>query len=437
MSSDGGTLLLRDLEKKMGVIDRLAGCFNDKRNPAYVEHSLGQMLRQRIMGLAAGYEDLNDFNRLRHDPLHALLAERPDLLGEDRVREEDKGKALAGHATLNRLELGAENTDGRYKKIEAKPEEIEALLLREGVKRIPRHSQTIVLDFDATDDPLHGAQEGAFFHGYYKSYCYLPLYCFCGSIPLWAQLRDAKRDACDGTVEALEKIVPAIRERFGPKVEILVRADSGFARDEIMDWCECNRVQYLLGLAKNKRLDRELEDAFGEIQASVEAGGSYPQRRFRDFEYRTLDSWSRERRVVGKAEWLEHGKNPRFVVTNVSRGEMEARGLYEDVYCARGDMENRIKEEQLDLFADRTSTHWKASNQLRLWFSAFAHLLVSVMRADVLKGTEFANATVGQIRVKLFKIGARIKVSCRRVHVELVSAYPWFESFARAHAQTG
>ena len=437
LSSDGGGLLLREVEKKLGLIDQLADCFTDLRKQEYVEHPLEQMLRQRILGLALGYEDLNDFNRLRYDPLHALFAERPDLLGLDRARKEDEGKALAGHATLNRLELSAEHVDGRYKKILPDFEAIEDLLITEGVKRIPRRSNTIILDFDATDDPLHGAQEGAFFHGYYKSYCYLPLYCFCGSIPLWAQLRDAKRDACDGTVEALEKIVPAIRRRFGKKVKILLRGDSGFARNAIMEWCEQNDLQYVLGLAKNKRLKAELEGAYGEIAASVEAGAELPQRRFRDFDYQTLKSWGEARRVVGKAEWLERGKNPRFVVTNVPREEMEGSELYEQVYCARGDMENRIKEEQMDLFADRTSTHWKASNQLRLWFSAFAHLLVSTLRADVLKGTELATATVGQIRVKLFKIGARIQVSCRRVHIELVSAYPWFSSFARAHAQSG
>jgi hypothetical protein len=437
LSSDGGALLLREVEKAGRLIERLATCFEDGRNPAYVEHPLEQMLRQRIFGLATGYEDLNDFNRLRYDPLHALLAERSDLLGQERLHPEDQGKALAGHATLNRLELGAEGTDGRYKKITPDVNAIEALLIAEGVKRIPRKSKTIILDFDATDDPLHGKQEGAFFHGYYNSYCYLPLYCFCGSIPLWAELRDAKRDACDGTTEALEKIIPAIWKRFGRKTKILLRGDSGFARESIMRWCEDHGVEYVLGLAKNNRLNAELDEAFGEIKATVDAGSELPQRRFADFSYQTQTSWSCQRRVIGKAEWLERGKNPRFIVTNIKKASFAAAELYEEIYCARGDMENRIKEEQMDLFADRTSTHWESSNQLRLWFSAFAHLLVSILRADVLKGTEFAHASVGQIRVKLFKIGARIKVSCRRVHIELVSAYPWIKSFARAHAQTG
>ncbi len=333
--------------------------------------------------------------------------------------------------------------DTRYKKIIAKPQEIEALLIEEGVKAIPRKSQEIILDFDATDDPLHGNQEGAFFHGYYRHYCYLPLYCFCGNIPLMAQLRDAKRDASSGTVEALKKITCAIRKRFGRKVRIIVRADSGFAREEIMAWCEDNGVYYCLGLARNKRLSARLGKCFGELYRAIHSGEiQVPCRRFEDFEYRTRKSWSRARRVVGKAEILDKGQNPRFVVTNLPAeglpGEPQerfaARALYEKLYCARGEMENRIKEAQQDLFADRTSTSWMASNQLRLWFSAFAHLMVSVLRAEVLRGTDLASATLGQIRLKLFKIGARIKISCRRIHLELASAYPYQETFRRACA---
>ena len=445
LSSDGGGLILREVEKKMRVIDGLATCFSDHRNQRFVEHSVPELLRQRIFGLALGYEDLNDHDRLRLDPVHALLAGKTDPVGAHRVMQRDQGKALAGHATLNRLELGAEKLDSRYKKIEANPKQIEDLLIREGVKAIPRRSREIVLDFDATDDPLHGDQEGAYFNGYYKSYCYLPLYCFCGSIPLWAELRDCKRDACAGTVEALEKIVPAIRKRFGNKVQIIVRGDSGFARDRIMSWCEKQKkVYYCFGLARNTRLASHLDKSFTELNAGIESGSeTLPVRRFVDFKYRTLKSWRRARRVVGKAEVLKKGKNPRFIVTNIPKKGFDARStkrfqgaaLYEKFYCARGDMENRIKEEQLDLFADRTSTHWMSSNQLRLWFSAFAHLILSVLRADVLKGTAFAHATVGEIRLKLFKIAARVTVSCRRIHFELASAYPWANTFDRAHAQ--
>lgn len=445
LSSDGGGLILREVEKKLGVIERLAKCFADYRNQRFVEHSIPQLLRQRIVSLALGYEDLNDHDRLRLDPLHAVLAGKDDPLGVDRLMERDKGKALAAHSTLNRLELGAEQLDARYKKIAADSEQIEALLIEEGVKAIPRRSREIVLDFDATDDPLHGQQEGAYFHGYYKSYCYLPLYCFCGSIPLWAELRDCKRDASAGTVDALKKIVPIIRKRFGRQVRIIVRGDSGFAREEIMAWCEKqNRVYYCLGLARNNRLSRSLQPRFDDLHDAIESGlETVPSRRFEDFTYRTQKSWSRTRRVIGKAEVLEKGDNPRFIVTNLPKkgfkGEdakrWRATELYEQFYCARGDMENRIKEEQLDLFADRTSTHWMASNQLRLWFSAFAHLIVSVLRAEVLQGTSLAKATVGQIRLKLFKIGVRVKVSCRRVHFEMASAYPWVEAFTKAHHQ--
>ena len=443
LSSDGGAVFLRGVDLKMGLIERLAGCFSDYRLPCLVEHKVAELLRQRIGALALGYEDLNDHDRLRLDPLHALIAGKADVLGEDRLCEEDRGKALAAHSTLNRLELGALGGDTRYKKIIAKPQEIEALLIEEGVKAIPRKSREIILDFDATDDPLHGNQEGAFFHGYYRHYCYLPLYCFCGNVPLLAQLRDAKRDASSGTVEALEKITRAIRKRFGRKVRIIVRADSGFAREEIMAWCEANAVYYCLGLARNKRLGARLGKSFGELYEGIKTGEiQVPCRRFEDFEYRTRKSWSRARRVVGKAEILDKGQNPRFVVTNLPAegfaGEPEerfaARPLYEKLYCARGEMENRIKEAQQDLFADRTSTSWMASNQLRLWFSAFAHLMLSVLRAEVLRGTDLASATLGQIRLKLFKIGARIKISCRRIHLELASAYPYQETFRRACA---
>lgn len=438
LSSDGGLLFIREVENRRGILGRLARCFSDVRLQCLVEHSVEELVRQRIGALALGYEDLNDHDRLRHDPLCALMAGKEDVLGADRLCEGDKGKALAAHSTLNRMELGANGGDGRYKKIVARTGEIEALLLEEGVKSIPRRSREIVLDFDATDDPLHGAQEGAFFHGYYRHYCYLPLYCFCGTIPLWAQLRDAKRDASAGTVEALFKIVRAIRARFGRRVRIIVRADSGFAREEIMGWCEQNGVFYCFGLARNRRLEARMGEAFGQLHRGIESGEiAAPCRRFEEFEYRTQKSWSRARRVVGKAEILEKGHNPRFIVTNLDAAaseRFEAGELYEKFYCARGEMENRIKEAQLDLFADRTSTHWMGSNQLRLWFSAFAHLLMSVLRAEVLRGTELAQATIGQIRLKLFKIAARVKVSCRRIHLELAGGYPYRETFARAWA---
>ena len=443
LSSDGGALFLREVERHFRIIRKLSRCFVDTRNQYLIEHGLEELLAQRVNGIVLGYEDINDHDRLRLDPVHALLAGKTDITGEKRVRKEDRGKALAAHATLNRLELGACGGDGRYKKILAQADKIESLLISEGVKAISLESKEVVLDFDATDDRLHGRQEGAYFHGYYKSYCYMPLYCFCDNIPLWAQLRDCKRDGSDGTVEALAKIVPVIRRRFGKKVRIIVRGDSGFAREAIMEFCEKEKLHYCFGLAKNPTLKELMKNTFEKMRHDIEAGQSaLPYRQFMEFGYRTKKSWSRFRRVVGKAEMLAKGKNPRFVVTNLPAEGFQGdapdrfapRRLYEQFYCARGDMENRIKEQQLDLFADRTSTHFKASNQLRLWFSSFAHLILSILQAEILKGTQWARATIGQIRLKLFKIAARVRISCRRIHFELASGYPYWQDFAKAHA---
>ena len=441
LSSDGGGVFLRELEVRSGLLRELSECFIDRRDQRFVEHSVQSLISQRVNGLVLGYEDLNDHDELRRDPLHGLIAGKSDPLGQDRILERDKGKALAAHSTLNRLELSAELVDNRYHKIQPQAEKIEALLIRRGVKAIPRKVREIVLDFDATDDPLHGAQEGAFFHGFYRQYCYLPLYCFCGNIPLLAKLRDCKRDASEGTVEALGEILPAIRKRFGRKVRIIVRGDASFARDPIMSWCEAEGLFYCFGLARNDRLQAQLEGEFQRLQEQVNQGAlQAPCRSFVQFDYATLQSWSRPRRVIGKAEILPKGNNPRFIVTNLPaegfKGDARAftpAALYENIYCARGDMENRIKEQQLDLFADRTSTHWMASNQLRLWFSAFAHLLVSTLRAWVLRGTELEHASIGQIRLRLFKIAASFKISVRRIHIELCSAYPLKGLFAQIH----
>jgi hypothetical protein len=441
LSSDGGGVFLRELEVRSSLLRELSECFIDRRDQRFVEHSVQSLISQRVNGLVLGYEDLNDHDELRRDPLHGLIAGKSDPLGQDRILERDKGKALAAHSTLNRLELGAELVDKRYHKIQPQAEKIEALLIRRGLKAIPRKVREIVLDFDATDDPLHGAQEGAFFHGFYRQYCYLPLYCFCGNIPLLAKLRDCKRDASEGTVEALEKIGPAIRNRFGRKVRIIVRGDASFARDPIMSWCEAQGIFYCFGLARNDRLQAELEGEFERLQEQINQGAlQAPCRSFVQFDYATLQSWGRPRRVIGKVEILPKGNNPRFIVTNLPaegfKGDARAfspAALYENFYCARGDMENRIKEQQLDLFADRTSTHWMASNQLRLWFSAFAHLLVSTLRAWVLRGTELEHASIGQIRLRLFKIAASFKVSVRRIHIELCSAYPLKGLFTQIH----
>src|SRR6516225_6506877 len=393
LSSDGGGLILRELERHNGLLGDLSGCFIDYRDQRYVEHSVHELLSQRIYGLVLGYEDLNDHDHLRRDPVQGLICGKRDPLGQDRHQESDKGKALAAHSTLNRLELSAQAIDLRYHKIEPQPEQIRALLIERGVKAIPRKSAEIVLDCDATDVPLHGSQEGAYFNGYYREYCYLPLYCFCGNIPLLAELRDCKRDASDGTLEALQKIVAAIRRRFGNKVLIIVRGDSAFAREPIMSLCEENEVFYCFGLARNDRLSEELKGAFESLNARIKEGKlQSPCRSFTEFAYSTLKTWSKKRRVIGKAEILPKGDNPRFIVTNlpkdgwgdpVQAARFEAGALYEKFYCARGDMENRIKEQQLDLFADRTTRRERSREnvQPRTLFSNHNGLMMGGRRA--------------------------------------------------------
>lgn len=453
LSSDGGVLLLRETDRHLGLCDKLARCFNDTRDKRFVEHSLPVMIRQRVLGLALGYEDLNDHEQLRTDPLLAAACDNPDLLGENRRHQQDLGKALAGKSTLNRLELGAvSQSTGKYRKIKADANAIRDLLLEEGVKAIARKSRVIVLDFDATDDPIHGNQEGRFFHGYYRNYCYLALYCFCGDIPLCAELRTSDRDGSQGTLEALQRIIPVIRKRLGDEVKIIVRGDSGFCRDELMTWIEEQPgVHYVLGLARNKRLEALLQPTFETLHASHAAAcesarsegheAPHAARAFGEFAYQTKESWSRARRVIGKAEILGEKENPRFIVTDLTDKDewakdlpemMDARSLYEKFYCARGDMENRIKEQQLDLFADRTSTASFAGNQLRLWLSTFAYLLVARLRGIALQGSVLAKATAGTIRLRLFKVAAMVVVSVRRVHVRMASAFPLQEVFRQA-----
>lgn len=421
ISSDAGGLLLRELDEKLGLVDLFSQCFSDLRDCRYTTHSLQELLAQRIYGIALGYEDLNDHEQLRHDPLMGLLAGK-------REPAPVEGFALAGKSTLNRLELTTKRAT-RYKKIVAHHPQIErffvdAFLRIESRKAPPKR---IVLDLDATDDPLHGHQLGRFFHGYYKCYCYLPLYIFCGSHLLCAKLRPSNIDGAAGSVKQLEWIVAQIRSEW-PDVQIVIRGDSGFCRENIMAWCEANDVDYVLGLAKNSRLQRaigkELHDAKQQFEATGQAA-----RVFRDFSYRTKKSWSRQRRVVGKAEHLAKGANPRFVVTSLSPDEFDAATLYEKQYCARGDMENRIKEQQLYLFADRTSASTMRANQLRLWLSSVAYVLLNALRELGLKGTELERAQCHTIRTKLLKIGAAIRVTVRKVWVSLSSSYPFIATF--------
>jgi hypothetical protein len=429
ISSDSGGLLLREVERRTHILKRLAGCFVDYRDPEQIEHTVESLIKQRVMGLALGYEDLNDQDTLRHDSLLALLSDKQDLSGKTRKRDRDKGCALAGKSTLNRLELSPPDADAasRYKKIVADIGGMDDLLVDLFLEAHDTAPADIILDVDATDDPLHGNQEGRFFHGYYRSYCYLPLYIFCDEHLLCARLRTANQDGAVGTVDELARIVERIRLNW-PRTRIIVRGDSGFCREDLMVWCEAHGVEYVLGVPKNSRLKAIIAEEMAQARSQYEAT-EQAARVFRDFRYQTRTSWSCERRVIGKAEHLTKGENPRFVVTTLSTEEWGACSLYEDLYCARGDMENRIKEQQLALFADRTSTHEMRSNQLRLYFSSFAYVLMQTLRRLGLEGTSMARAQCDTIRLKLFKIGAHIQLSVRRVRIAFSDSYPYADLF--------
>ena len=442
ITSDGGGLLLREVEKRTGIIGQFAGCFADFRDPELIEHTVTELVGQRVYGLALGYEDLNDHDELRCDPLLAVLVEKKDLTGKDRRRASDQGRALAGKSTLNRLELGGKQKGEkeRYKKIILNDAAVDRLLVDIFLQAHPQAPAEIVLDVDSTDIPLHGEQEQRFFHGYYGHYCYLPLYIVCGEYVLCARLRPSNIDAAKGCVTELERIVAQIRQQW-PQVRIIVRGDSGFCREEVLSWCEQHGVDYVVGLAQNAVVLREI------VAASAQAAAQYQQtgkaaRVFTEFQYRTKDSWSRARRVIAKAEHLEKGANPRFVVTSLSGQETifpapsrwAAQSLYEEFYCARGDMENRIKE-QMMLFADRTSTSWLRSNQIRLYFSTVAYQLLQALRRLGLTGTELAKAQCNSVRLKLLKIGAVIRTTVCKVWISWSAGYPYGELFRQVHRQ--
>ena len=442
LSTDGGALLLREADHRLGMSRALAECFDDQRDARFVDHLPEQLLSQRILGQALGYEDLNDHQQLRQDPLLAVACDKPDPLGLDRVFPDNRGAALAAPATLNRLEL-SNNKHTRCHKLPHDPRKIEDCLLKLGVRCLPKHAREIVVDLDAMGHLLHGTQEGRHFSAYYGDYCYLPLYVFVGDVPLWAQLRTSDADSAAGVVPALEKIVPAIRKRC-KRARIIIRGDSGFCRPEIMAWCEGQPrvVYYCLGLQKNSVLIERLQPALAEARARRCLSGAQSVRVFREFEYQTKKSWSHPRRVIGKAEVMAAGDNPRFIVSNLPAGGWKgdpdrtrfiAQRLYEELYCARGEMENVLKQQTLDLAADRLSTHHLASNQLRLWLATFAYLLVERVRAWGLAGTELASATVGTVRLKLLKVAAQVNVSVRRVYVRLSSSYPWQGLFRLCH----
>jgi hypothetical protein len=420
LTTEGGSLLLRQAEHKIGLLRRVAACFTDYRQPERIEHRLEEMLAQRIYGLALGYEDLNDHEQLRQDPPLGVLAGKKDL-----------GEPLAGKSTLNRLELipaGSPDAE-RYNKISYSAEALDALLVDLFLEARPCAPREIVLDLDATDTPLHGRQEARFFHGYYGHYCYLPLYVFCGDHLLCARLRPSNIDASAGSLEEVQRIVWQIRARW-PETRIILRADSGFCRQELLSWCENNDVNYVFGFARNKRLRRVIGRAMQEAKQEHQRTGK-PARVFCEFTYRTKKSWSQARRVIAKAEQIEGKENPRYLVTSLGAQDWPAQKLYEQLYCARGEMENRIKQ-QLSLFADRMSTETLRANQLRLYFSSLAYVLVEALRRLGLAGTEWAEAQVDTIRLKLLKIAAQVRITARRIWVRYSCAYPWQTVFAAA-----
>ena len=427
LTSDGGAVLLREVDRATGILVQFAACFRDYRDPGRITHAVAALVRQRVYGLALGYEDLNDHERLRHDPLFAVLAEAADLTAP-----------LAGKSTLNRLELSAATVEDaeRYKKIAVDHAAVDRMLVAVFLQAHPTPPAEIVLDLDATDDPVHGTQEGRFFHGYYGHYCSLPLYIFAGEHLLCARLRSANIDASAGAVEEVERLVAQLRAAW-PTVRITLRADSGFCRDTLMTWAEVHGVDYVLGLAKNARLTALIPVELAEAAAQCAATGA-PARVFAERTYQTHDTWTRARRVVAKAEQLTGGpdgkSNPRFVVTSLPIATVDARTLYEDVYCARGEMENRIKEQQLMLFADRTSAATMRANQLRLYFSSLAYLLLHALRRLALVGTALAHAQCQTIRLTLRKIGARIRITVRHVWLALATGCPYAALFARVHA---
>ena len=411
ISSDGGAFLLRQTDKRLNLLPRLSGCFLDGRNQHLIEHTVAEMLAQRVYGIALGYEDLNDHEQLRKDPVFGILAGR-----------EEPDAPLAGKSTLNRMEMGAGAKD-RYKKITFWKDSIDELLVKVFVESHQSAPTEIVLDVDTTDLPLHGKQEGRFFHGYYDNYCYLPLYIFCGDHVLCSRLREANHDAAFGCLTEIKRIVEQIRTAWS-QVKIVLRGDSGFCRNELMNWCEANRVDFVFGLARNQRLRKVIGAEMHEATELWNRTGK-PARVFTEFQYRTKKTkkggWDRERRVVAKAEHIDGKENPRFVVTSLTG---ESGKLYEEIYCARGDMENRIKE-QFSLFADRVSAETMRANQMRLYLSTMAYVLVSGLRRLGLKATELADAQVSTIRTKLLKIGAQIRVTVRKVWVSMASSYPW------------
>ncbi len=422
ISSDGGGLLLQETDARMNLLARFSQCFIDGRNPILTDHSVEQMVRQRVYALALGYEDLNDHDQLRQDPLLGLMA----------GKAEPGTEPLAGKSTLNRMELGT-GMPNRYRKITFWRDSVDELLVNVFLEAHATAPEQIVLDIDTTDMALHGKQEGRFYHGHYHHYCYLPLYIFCGDHVLCARLRPSSIGPAVGSKKEVERIVQQIRLRW-PEVRIILRGDSGFCVDELMTWCEQNRVGFVLGMARNQRLEGLVADALAEAKQQFESTRQ-PARVFVEFEHETLSgSWNQKRRVVAKAEHIDGKSNPRFIVTSLAAESWEKRSLYEETYCARGDMENRIKE-QFVLFADRVSASTMRANQLRIYFSVIGYTLLNGLRRLGLRATALATAQVGTIRLRLLKIGALVRVTVRKVWVRMASSYPYQALFSQVLQQ--
>ena len=430
ITSDAGGLLLREIDAANQYIKDFAKCFKDYRDKKKIEHKIEELLAQRIFGICLGYEDVIDHDELRKDPLFATICGKTDPEGKDRNLKRDKGKALAGKSTINRVEYSATHLEEptRYKKILYDEKMIDNYFIEKFIQsREDDKPECLILDIDATDDPLHGHQQGRFFHGYYDCYCYLPLYIFCGEDLLSVKLRTANLDPGNEALPDIRRVVKRLKEKW-PEVKIILRGDSGFCREHIMSWCEQEGIFYLFGMSKNNRLYKRIEKELTLVK-KIYKKTSKTNRKYKDFTYRTLKSWRRRRRVIGKAEYGFKGENPRFIVTNLGKDEYSAQELYEDVYCTRGDMENRIKEQQLFLFADRTSCAMLAANRLRLYFASVAYVIMNELRKNGLCGTELSRAQCSTIRLKLLKIGAVITVSVRRVFVNFSSAYPYKNIF--------
>ena len=399
LTTDAGALLLREVADNIGLFDALDAAIPDPRNPVFVVHEQRAMIAQRVMAIALGYEDLNDHQHLRADPVLQMVAGKPP----------EPESPLASPPTLCRLE----NRIGRDALVK-----IAEVLLGQFIAAHPMPPEHLILDFDATDDRVHGQQERRFFHGYYDHHCFLPLYVFCGDELLAAYLRPSNIDAARHARAVLKLLARKLRAAW-PDVKITIRADSGFCRWRLMRWCDSHGIGYVLGVARNPKLQRAARDEVERAERQFQRTGE-PQRHFGSFSY-GASTWDRTRRVIVKAEHNAQGANPRFVVVNVPG---DPQGLYEDVYCQRGEMEDRIKEQQLDLFADRTSCHRFAANQFRLLLSSAAYVLVQALRRTTLVGTDLARAQVGTIRLRLFKVAARVVVTARRLVFHLASSYP-------------